>query len=129
MPRIVLAMSCCGSLKGTFSVKIAKILKICFYFYLFAENILLVYSSIWYTKNVKCQREVFLSGTKAFAFSSPTGPLGELSHSIKACYWLRFYRVMKRFLSPSQHFFTQFCLLYNLVAMKKNHVCQRKLCL
>ena len=34
---------------------------------------------------------------------------GALSYSIKACYWLRFYRVIERFLFPSHH------LLHNFV--------------
>ena len=43
---------------------------------------------------------------------------GALSYSIKACYWLRFYRVIERFLSPSHHLLAQFCLPYNLVQRK-----------
>ena len=43
---------------------------------------------------------------------------GALSYSIKACYWLRFYRVIERFLSSSHHLFAQFCLPYNLVWRK-----------
>ena len=39
---------------------------------------------------------------------------GALSCNIKACYWLRFYRVIERLLSPSHHLFAQFCLPINL---------------
>ena len=76
-----------------------------------------------YKKNIICQREVCLPATEAFAFSivQPDISVHEVSHSIKAWYWLRFYRVIKRFLSLSQYFFTQFCLLYNL-EYKKTYI-------
>ena len=78
-------------------------------------------------KNVIGQREVCLPAAEAITFSSPAGHFSELSHSIKAWYWLSFYCVIERF-SP----FTTF--LYSISStlqfgMKNKHICQRKVCL
>ena len=89
----------------------AKIFKMRF----FANDILSSLLSIWHHKKRYMPTRSILPAAEAFAFSRPAGRLGELSHSIKAWYWLSFYRVIERFLSLSQHFFFQFRLLYNLV--------------
>ena len=52
-------------------------------------------------KNVICERKVCLPAADAFAFSRPDRRIGDLSHSIKASFWLSFYRVRERYLSLS----------------------------
>ena len=52
-------------------------------------------------KNVTCERKVCLPATDAFAFSRPDGRLGDLSHSIKASFWVSLYRGRERYLSLS----------------------------
>ena len=88
------------------------------FFFFFAKDSLKSTLQFGIRKNVICERKVCLPAADAFVFSRPDGRLGDQSHSIKASFWLSFYPARERYLSLSQHFFTQFCLLYNLVQRK-----------
>ena len=61
-----------------------------------------------------------LPAAEAFAFSSPSGRLGELSHSIKAWYWLSFYHVIERFFPLSQY--SLFNVVYSTIMYKKTYI-------
>ena len=86
-------------LRGQIQQKSPKFSKLIFFFFCLRHSLKSTLQFGIRKKRYMWTKSMFISrAADAFAFSRPDGLLGDLSHSIKARFWLSFYRVRERYL-------------------------------